>query len=166
MIRATSIIHSANSAADTVTLAYDDRYRRRMVMVCDNGLEFLLELSQATQLRDGDNLLLEDGRHITVKAAPEDLMRATCRDRRHLVRTAWHMGNRHLACEIHADNLILRWDHVIADLLEKLDCEVERITAPFNPEGGAYEFGNTHGHSHGHGHSHSHTHDDDQSHDH
>ena len=29
---------------DTITLTYDDRYKRRIIMKSDNGLEFLLDL--------------------------------------------------------------------------------------------------------------------------
>lgn len=152
MTRATSIIHSHNEPTDTITLSYDDRHRRRMAMTADNGLAFLLDLAETTQLRHGDDLLLEDGRHVRVIAASEQLMQATCNNARHLTRTAWHIGNRHLPCEIHSDKLVLRFDHVIAQMLEQLDCTVTKITAPFNPQGGAYGHGRTHGHDSGHGH--------------
>ncbi len=148
MTRATSITHRHTTPADTVTLAYDDRHRRRLAMAGDNGLQFLLDLSETSELRHGDDLLLEDGRHVRVVAAEEDLMRATCRDAKHLNRTAWHVGNRHLPCEIHEDCLVLRWDHVIGEMLERLGCTVTRINDPFNPEGGAYGHGRTHGHDH------------------
>ena len=103
-------------------------------------------------MQEGTDLLLEDGRHIRVKAAPEDIMQVAATDQLHLMRTAWHIGNRHLPCEIHADRLVLRWDHVIADMLEKLGCDVKRLDAPFNPEGGAYGHGQTISHEHGHSH--------------
>ena len=122
----------------------------------DNGLEFLLDLPEAIQLHDGNDLLLTDGRHVRVLAAPEDIMQVIATDPLHLMRTAWHIGNRHLPCEIHADRLVLRWDHVIADMLTKLGCEVKRLDAPFNPEGGAYGHGQTHSHDLGHSHGHAH----------
>ena len=146
MIRATALTHSHNEPVDTVTLSYKDRHRRRMAMTGDNGLEFLLDLSKAMELHHGDSLVLEDGRHVQIIAAPEKLMQATCNDTLHLVRTAWHIGNRHLPCEIHADRLMLRDDHVIADMLKQLGCTVTKITAPFNPQGGAYGHGRTHSH--------------------
>jgi len=167
MIRATSITHAPDAApADRVTLSYDDRYRRRIAMTGDNGLRFLLDLAQATELREGDDLLLEDGRFVRVQAAPEDLLEAKAGDHSHLARTAWHVGNRHLPCEIHADRLLLRWDHVIADMLTGLGCKVTRISAPFNPEGGAYGHGRNHGHDHGHGHEHGHSHGHGHEHEH
>ena len=73
MIRATSTTTAATGSlpADTVTLAHDDRYRRRMAMSADGGLAFLLDLPRATALRDGDLLVLEDGRTVRVAAADE-----------------------------------------------------------------------------------------------
>ena len=54
-----------------MTLAYDQRHRRRMAMIADGGLSFLLDLATATVLDDGDAVQLEDGRLVEVKAAPE-----------------------------------------------------------------------------------------------
>ncbi|MGI9402613.1 MAG: urease accessory protein UreE, partial [Rhizobiaceae bacterium] len=45
-----------------------------------------------------------------------------------------------------------RRDHVIASMLEGLGATVAEVTAPFDPEGGAY--GDRHDHHHHHGHSH------------
>ncbi|QHQ36831.1 urease accessory protein UreE [Algicella marina] len=154
MLKAQNVVNAPAPADATVTLAYDDRFRRRMAMQTDQGTPFLLDLPEARELRAGEALELEDGTCITIRAAPEDLMRAEAQDPNHLVRTAWHVGNRHLACEIHPGHLILRWDHVIAEMLEGLGCSVSRIEAPFQPEGGAYGHGRTHGHSHDHGHHH------------
>jgi urease accessory protein len=46
---------------DRVILAADDRHRRRLVMTGEAGTRFLLDLPQATMLRDGDGLVLDDG---------------------------------------------------------------------------------------------------------
>ena len=148
MLRAIARTHSDAPPLDTVTLSYDDRFRRRIALTGDKGTTFLLDLPEATELRHGDALELEDGQIIRVHAAAEDLMEARAADPHHLVRTAWHVGNRHLPCEIHADRLVLRWDHVIAEMLEGLGCRMSRIKAPFQPEGGAYGHGRTHGHTH------------------
>ena len=146
-------------AADTVVLDFDDRHRRRLTMAGVNGLAFLLDLAEVAALRDGDGLVLEDGCIVVVRAAPEPLMDITCRDAAHLVRIAWHLGNRHLPTELFDDRLRIRHDHVICNMLVQLGAEVDDIQAPFNPEGGAYGHGRTHSHEHGSEHSHGHSHD-------
>ena len=160
MLRANDV-HAAGAwtgpAADTVELDFDDRHRRRLSMTGVNGMTFLLDLAEAAALKDGDGLVLEDGRIVAVQAAREPLMEIICRDAAHLVQIAWHLGNRHLPTELFGDRLRIRQDHVIRDMLVQLGATVTDIQAPFNPEGGAYGHGRTHGHDHEHSH-HGHSH--------
>ena len=173
MIRATQIrpqVRWTEAAADTVVLDFDDRHRRRMAMTGTRGLEFLLDLEEAVALRGGDALVLEDGRLIEVVAAPEPLVEIRGADPHHLVRIAWHLGNRHLPTQIVGKGLRIRRDHVIEDMVRGLGARVIVIEAPFDPEGGAYAGGGHAGHGHGHDHhahhSHDHHHHDHDKHDH
>jgi urease accessory protein len=148
MIRATRVQgrhHWKEAAADTVVLGFDDRHRRRMAMTGTRGLEFLLDLEHAVALRGGDALVLEDGRLIEVVAAPEPLAEIRVADPQHLVRVAWHLGNRHLPTQIMPKGLRIRRDHVIEAMVQGLGARVIEIEAPFDPEGGAYAGG---GHAH------------------
>ena len=167
MIRATQVRspHRWNEApADTVVLDFDDRHRRRMAMTGTRGLEFLLDLENAVVLRGGDALVLEDGRLVEVVAAPEPLIEIRGTDPHHLVRVAWHLGNRHLPTQIMPKGLRIRRDHVIEAMVKGLGARVIEIEAPFDPEGGAYAGG---GHAHaGEGDPHQHAAHDQASHDH
>ncbi|MDE2577280.1 MAG: urease accessory protein UreE [Hyphomicrobiales bacterium] len=152
-----SAIHAAGSwrgeAADSVVLDFDDRHRRRIALKGVRGLEFLLDLPEATMLRSGDALALDDGRLVEVVAAPEPLAEIRARDGAHLVRLAWHLGNRHLPTQIVNNKLRIRRDHVIEDMARGLGASVIAIEAPFDPEGGAYAQHDSHAH-HGHDHAH------------
>jgi urease accessory protein len=177
MIRATEVKPQhrwADAPADTVVLDFDDRHRRRMAMTGTRGLEFLLDLENAVALRGGDALVLEDGRLVEVVSAPEPLVEIRGADPHHLIRVAWHLGNRHLPTQIMPKGLRIRRDHVIEAMVKGLGARVVEIEAPFDPEGGAYA-GTGHGHAHedhvhdaGHqGHDHNHAHDHhDHGHDH
>ena len=148
MIRATRVrgAHRWTEApADTVVLDFDDRHRRRMAMTGTRGLEFLLDLENAVALRGGDALVLDDDRLIEVVAAPEPLLEIRGQDPQHLVRVAWHLGNRHLPTQIMPKGLRIRRDHVIEAMVKGLGARVIEIEAPFDPEGGAYAGG---GHTH------------------
>jgi urease accessory protein len=173
MIRATEVRGQhrwVEPPADTVVLDFDDRHRRRMAMTGTRGLAFLLDLENAIALRGGDALVLEDGRLVEVVAAPEPLVEVRCNDPQHLVRVAWHLGNRHLPTQITGHGLRIRRDHVIEAMVKGLGARLIEIEAPFDPEGGAYAghahaAGETHDHSsqqphdhHGHGHEHRHDH--------
>ncbi len=75
---------------------------------------------------------------VRVEAAPEALLRVRSADRLALLQAAYHLGNRHVAMELHADQLLLLLDSVLEDLLRQRGLSVERLQAPFQPEAGAY----------------------------
>jgi urease accessory protein len=142
-------------ADDTVVLDYDYRHRRRIALTTARGEAFLLNLAEVPDLRDGDGLLLSNGKTVGIIAADESLMEITCADPVHLARVAWHLGNRHLPTEIAAGSIRIREDHVIGEMAQGLGATVEVIRAPFNPEKGAYAPGENTAHHH-------HDHHDDQ----
>ncbi|MXP62290.1 urease accessory protein UreE [Roseomonas sp. M0104] len=147
----------ARTARDVVVVDFDDRHRRRKRYTGRQGLAFLLDLPEARVLRDGDGLLLEGGGVILVQAAPEPLVEVRGHNPQHLMRLAWHLGNRHLPAELDAGRILIRDDHVIVRMLEGLGATLAKVEAPFNPEGGAYGEHNRHeGHHHGHEHAHDH----------
>ncbi len=132
-------------ARSMVTLDFDSRHRRRLRLAADDGEPLVLDLAQTTVLRDGDGLQTEDGDWIGVRAAPESLLDITAAEDQALVRIAWHLGNRHLPTQILDGRLRIRDDHVIAAMLAGLGARVESVSAPFDPESGAYQ------HAHGDG---------------
>ena len=143
----TTVESHTHNPVDTITLDETARHRRRTKLTSDNGIAFLLDLSEARLLRHGEGLVLSDGRMIEVRAEPEALMEVRGRDERHLLALAWQIGNRHLAAQIEPDRILIRRDHVIKDMLVGLGAIVIDIQAPFDPEGGAY--GDAH-HNHHH----------------
>ncbi len=155
MIRALSVSPAGSwsgAPADTVVLDFDARHRRRIAMAGKGGTFFLLDLPEAVALRHGDGLVLEDGRIVAVEAEAEALVEVSAQDAAHLVRIAWHLGNRHLPTQLLGDRLRIRRDHVIEAMLAGLGAIVTPLAAPFDPEGGAYGHGRVHGHDHGHHH--------------
>jgi urease accessory protein len=143
MLRRATRVHPTGhwpqaDAAGSVTLAFDDRFRRRIQLNDDSGNPFLLDLARTVVLNDGDALELDDGTLLIVRAAEEDLAEVRCPTPEALARIAWHLGNRHLPVQIAGDAVRLRWDHVIADMLAGMGAEVVRLRAGFTPESGAY----------------------------
>lgn len=162
MIRARQILPAgswdAASAADRVVLPHDGRYRRRIAMRGEGDVAFLLDLAEATRLKDGDGLALEDGRVVAVVAAEEPVAEIVAQDAHHLARLAWHLGNRHVPAELLADRIRIARDSVLEEMARGLGARVEVVEAAFEPEGGAYEAAEAHGHhAHGH-HEHEHAH--------
>jgi urease accessory protein len=138
----------AEGAFDRVVLDYRDRFLRRRLITTAGGAAVTVDLAEAVSLDQGDALVLDDGRLVAVEAAPEPLLEVTAPPDA-LVRLAWHVGNRHAPAEIRPGRLLVQRDHVIEDMLIRLGAQVQAISAPFRPEGGAYGHGRTHGHHHG-----------------
>jgi urease accessory protein len=142
--------HWTGPPADTVTLDYDGRHRRRIVLTGTSGAQYLLDLAEATHLRDGDGLALADGGVLQVVARPEPLLEVRAASPEALIRLAWHIGNRHLAAAVRADRILIRRDHVIAHMLQHQGAIVREVEEAFDPEGGAYQDHGPDDHHHDH----------------
>ena len=128
-----------------VTLEFEARFLRRKRMMTDCGTAFIVDLAETVSVDAGDAFVLDDDRQIIIQAAAEPVVEIRHED---LAKIAWHIGNRHTPCEIRQDCLVIRRDHVLEDLLIRLGAVLAKTEAPFNPEGGAYGVGRTHGHAH------------------
>jgi urease accessory protein len=152
MLRATAIVRrsavSTETVVDRLTLAYDQRHRRRIAMTADGGLSFLLDLETATVLDDGDAVRLDDGRLVQVKAALENLIEIRAESPLLLKKIIWHLGNRHVPAEIADDAVYIAEDHVLTEMVRGLGATAAPIQRSFSPERGAYDDGHEHEHGH------------------
>lgn len=115
------------------------------------GVDLVLQLPRGDALQPGDWLLSDDGVvAVEVAAAPEQLLRVSSSDRLALLQAAYHLGNRHVALELHDDHLLLQHDSVLRDLLLHRGLTLSEVEAPFQPEAGAYALAGGHGHHHHH----------------
>ena len=150
--RAVAVVRAGEKAGGTpfelAVLPHDERRVRRRMIQLQHGDGVLVDFPEPITLDDRDCLKLSDGRLVEIIAAEEKLYDVRGRDDLHVMRLAWHLGNRHLKAALErADDgafriLILR-DHVIRDMLRTLGATVTEVSEPFYPEEGAYS------HSHG-----------------
>src|SRR6516162_7268146 len=126
------------TAIDRVVLDAHERHRRRIALTGEGGTAFLLDLPQATPLKDGDGLVLEDGAIVRVAGKAEPLLEIAAASPYELARLAWHIGNRHADLEVARSTLRIRRDHVLEAMLRGLGAQLTPIEAPFEPEHGAY----------------------------
>lgn len=151
---------------DIAVLGQDERHVRRRAITLRHGEKVLVDLPEPIVLANRDLLVLEDGSHVEIVAAEEELHDIRGRDAVHLAELAWHIGNRHLAAQIEAHRILVLRDHVIKAMLEGLGATVTDVAEHFSPLRGAYASGHDHGHAHAHGGGHQHDHHGAGHHDH
>ena len=130
---------------DIISLTYDQRFIRRKKVKSDNGIEFLVNLPETKSLNPGQAFELDNLDLIKVLAKVEDLLEIKGNN---LMQLIWHIGNRHIPCQIEKDRIFIQYDEVIKKMILKLGGKVKKVLRPFKPEGGAYGIGRTHSHKH------------------
>jgi urease accessory protein len=126
-------------------LTFDSRSRSRLLLRLDGGEQAALVVERGRLLRGGERVRLEDGRYVEIVAVDESLLEARSADPLLIAKAAYHLGNRHVAVQFMKDGLRFLADHVLGEMVAGLGLTVTPLSAPFEPEGGAY------GHHHAHG---------------
>ena len=142
-----SILHRTSVAndGDFIELSYDERFLRRKKLTSFNGIEFLVDLKNTISLKKDDMFKLDSGLLINVKYKIEELLEIKGDNLMHLI---WHIGNRHIPCKIEKKRILIQNDKVIEEMILSLKGKTKIVLEPFDPEGGAYGIGRTHGHRH------------------
>ena len=133
------------SDEDFIELSYDERFLRRKKLTSYNGIEFLVDLKNTISLKKDDMFKLDSGLLINVRYKIEELLEIKGNNLMHLI---WHIGNRHIPCQIEENRILIQNDKVIEEMILKLNGQTKVVLEAFDPEGGAYGIGRTHGHRH------------------
>ena len=142
-----SILHNTGVASDEdfIELSYDERFLRRKKLTSYNGIEFLVDLKNTISLKKDDMFKLDSGLLINVRYKIEELLEIKGNNLMHLI---WHIGNRHIPCQIEENRILIQNDKVIEEMILRLNGQTKVVLEAFDPEGGAYGIGRTHGHRH------------------
>ena len=130
---------------DEISLSYEERFVRRKKLTSNNGTDFLVNLEETVSVNENHFFELENGNLIKVISKEENLIEVTGDNLKQII---WHIGNRHLPCQIEDNRILIQDDAVILDMILKLNGNVKKIIEKFKPEGGAYGMGRTHSHKH------------------
>jgi urease accessory protein len=136
---------SKKKSKDEISLTYDQRLLRRKKLISDNGTEFLVNLPKLKSLNENQAFKLQNGHFIIIKNKKENLLEIKGKNLSQLI---WHIGNRHIPCDIQKDKIFIQYDQIIKSMVIKLGGRVKKVFKPFKPEGGAYGIGRTYGHKH------------------
>jgi len=122
-----------------LTLSSDERRILRGKRLSDCDQEIILQLPREGKLNDGDILSTnESNLYVEIIAKTENLLEISSNSKIELVKTAYHLGNRHVEVEIEEDILLTKGDYVIENMLRNFNVDMVKTQKKFFPERGAH----------------------------
>jgi len=122
-----------------LTLSSDERRILRGKRLTDCDQEVILQLPRKGNLNDGDVLLTNESNfYVEIIAKTENLLEISSNSKVELIKTAYHLGNRHVEVEIEENILLTKSDYVIENMLKNFNVDIINIQKKFIPERGAH----------------------------
>ena len=122
-----------------LTLSSDERKILRGKRITHCGQEIILQLPRNGKLNDGDILTSKEyDFYVEIIAKTEDLIEISSNSKIELIKTGYHLGNRHVEVEIEEDILLTKNDYVIENMLINFKVYVKNTKKKFFPETGAH----------------------------
>ena len=122
-----------------LTLSSDERRILRGKRLTDCDQEIILQLPRKGKLNDGDFLSTNESNfYVEIIAKTENLIEISSNSKIELIKTAYHLGNRHVEVEIEEDILLTKSDYIIENMLHNFNVNLTNIKKKFFPETGAH----------------------------
>ena len=122
-----------------LTLSSDERRILRGKRLTDCDQEIILQLPREGKLNDGDILSTNESNfYVEIIAKTENLLEISSKSKIELIKTAYHLGNRHVEVEIEEDILLTKNDYVIENMLKNFNLNIVNTQKKFFPERGAH----------------------------
>ena len=122
-----------------LTLSSDERRILRGKRLTDCDQEIILQLPRNGKLNDGDILSTNlSNFYIEIIAKTESLIEISANSKIELMKTAYHLGNRHVEVEIQENILLTKSDYIIENMLLNFKVDLKNTKKKFFPEIGAH----------------------------
>jgi len=122
-----------------LTLNSDERRILRGKRLTDCDQEIILLLPRKGKLKEGDILSTNVSNfYVEIIAKTENLIEISSNSKIELIKTAYHLGNRHVEVEIEEDILLTKSDYVIEYMLKNFNVDIVNTQKKFFPERGAH----------------------------
>ena len=122
-----------------LTLSSDERRILRGKRLTDCGQEIILQLPREGKLNDGDILLTNESNfYVEIIAKIENLLEISSDSKVEIIKTAYHLGNRHVEVEIEEDILLTKHEYEIENMLKNFNVDIVNTQKKFFPERGAH----------------------------
>jgi len=122
-----------------LTLSSDERRILRGKRLTDCDQVIILQLPRAGKLKDGDILSTNESNfYVEIIAKTENLLEISSNSKIELIKTAYHLGNRHVEVVIEEYILLTKSDYIIENMLKNFNVDIVNTQKKFFPERGAH----------------------------
>ena len=122
-----------------LSLSSDERRILRGKRLTDCHQEVILQLPREGKLNDGDILSTNESNfYIEIIARKENLLEISSNSKIELIKTAYHLGNRHVEVEIEENILLTKSEYVIKNMLLNFKVDLKNTKKKFFPDRGAH----------------------------
>jgi urease accessory protein len=111
---------------EKVHLNSEDLVKRIQRVSTDHGKEIGIRLTEAKDLTDGDILYMDPHNAIVVSVKEDDLLVIRPVSLQQMGEIAHQLGNRHLPAQFTAEEMLVQYDYLVEDLLERLQIPFAR----------------------------------------
>ncbi|AKP48957.1 urease accessory protein UreE [Bacillus smithii] len=128
---------------ERVYMRSDDLVKRVKRVVTDHGKEIGIRLKEHQELQDGDILYMDDHNMIVISVLEDDVLTIKPTSMQQMGEIAHQLGNRHLPAQFEGNEMIVQYDYLVEELLQKLSIpftrEKRKMKQAFRPIGHRHE---------------------------
>lgn len=131
--------NSSNKDIDWLELEWEELNKRILRKQTQNGTNVAVSLESSGTLRYGDVLYEDENTVIAIRTKLEKALVIKPDTMREMGRAAFEIGNRHTACIIEGNEILVRYDHTLEKLMDEVGVAYEqserRFKEPFKYKG-------------------------------
>jgi urease accessory protein len=111
---------------ERVFMESDALLKRVQRVTTDHGNELGIRLKENKSLEDGDVLYMDENNMIIVTVTPDDLLTIMPTSIQQMGEIAHQLGNRHLPAQFEGKLMLVQYDYLVEELLQKLEVPYRR----------------------------------------
>lgn len=111
---------------ERVFMESDALLKRVQRVTTDHGNELGIRLKENKSLEDGDVLYMDENNMIIVTVTPDDVLTIMPTSIQQMGEIAHQLGNRHLPAQFEGKLMLVQYDYLVEELLQKLEVPYKR----------------------------------------
>lgn len=130
---------STDKTIDWLELEWEELNKRILRKKTKSGMDIAISLESSGTLEYGDVLYEDENTLVVIRTRLEKALVIKPGTMREMGKTAFEIGNRHTACIIEDNEILVRYDHTLEKLLDEVGVAYEqserRFKEPFKYKG-------------------------------